>query len=217
VKLDLPSQQEIEAACRDMPLFPLPDISLFPFTILRLHVFEPRYVQLLRDVLSSTKLMAIPSLSDGWEKQSEKPSIESIAGIGYVAQMQELPDDRYLILLIGVGRLLITGEHEQKEMYRRGYGQFLLERDDVRENFQQMKELFIQLLMKKPALSKEIQPLLEEGIKPMHMCNAVGHLLLRQPAIRQEFLCANTLEERCTLIIAEITEILLHNNFGYDA
>ena len=119
--------------------------------------------------------------------------------------------------MIGVGRLSITGEHEQKDLYRRAYGEFLLEEDKMHENFQQMRELFIHLLMKNPQLSKEIQPLLQEGIKPMHMCNAVGHLLLRDPTVRQQFLCYNSLAERCELLIAEISSLLLQNNSGYDA
>ena len=200
-----------------MPLFPLPNVSLIPFTVLRLHVFEPRYVQLVRDAMAGNRLMAIPKLSKGWESEKATPKVDPIAGIGVVAQLQELKDDRYLIVLIGVGRLLILGEHRQQELYRRAYGELLNEPEEETVRFEEMKELFIQLLMSSPQLSKELQPLLGDGIKPLHMVNAIGHILLQDPNVRNEFLCSNEISARCELLIAEITSLLLQKGGGFEA
>ena len=109
------------------------------------------------------------------------------------------------------------GEHRQQDLYRRAYGELLSEPEEETERFEEMKELFIQLLMSSPQLSKELQPLLADGIKPLHMVNAVGHLLLQDPNIRNEFLCSNELSARCELLISEITSLLLQKGGGFEA
>ena len=215
--MSFPSPTELREACQDMPLFPLPNISLIPYTALRLHVFEPRYVQLLKDVMETNRLMAIPCFSNGWEARSKRPDVEAVAGVGKVVQMKELPDNRYLIVLVGVGRLLILGEHEQQDLYRRAYGELLLEPEDETEKFGEMRELFVQLLMTNSELSDNLQPLLEEGIRPVHMCNALGNILLQESERRQQFLCSETLGQRCEMVISEIVELLLHSEDGFDA
>ena len=215
--MSLPTPQELQEACQDMPLFPLPNISLIPFTILRLHVFEPRYVQLLKDCMESNKLMAIPCFAKGWDEIESKPKLEPVSGVGLVAQMKELPDDRYLIILMGVGRILILGEHEQLDPYRRAYGELLLEPEEDTDRYTIMRELFVQLLIKNPALSKNLRALLDEEIQPTHMCNALANIVIQDPDLRQQFLCAETLSERCELVILELTKLLLDNSEGFDS
>ena len=215
--MSFPRPEELREACQDMPLFPLPNISLIPYTALRLHVFEPRYVRLLKDVMQSNQLMAIPCFSNGWEARTERPNLEPVAGVGKVVQMKELPDNRYLIVLIGVGRLLILGEHEQRDLYRRAYGELILEPEDDTEMFGEMRDLFVQLLLVNSELSDNLQPLLEEDIQPIHMCNALGNILLQESEKRQQFLCSETLKQRCEMVISEIMELLLHSEDGFDA
>ena len=214
--MSFPRPEELREACQDMPLFPLPNISLIPYTALRLHVFEPRYVRLLKDVMQSNQLMAIPCFSNGWEARTGRPNLEPIAGVGKVVQMKELPDNRYLIVLIGVGRLLILGEHEHRDLYRRAYGELILEPEDDTEMFGEMRDLFVQLLMVNSELSDNLQPLLEEDIQPIHMCNALGNILLQESEKRQQFLCSETLKQRCEMVISEIMELLLHSEDGFD-
>ena len=53
---------EIEEAMERMPIFPLPQIVLFPQALLPLHIFEPRYRALLKDCLASHRTMALALL-----------------------------------------------------------------------------------------------------------------------------------------------------------
>ncbi|MFN9387902.1 MAG: LON peptidase substrate-binding domain-containing protein, partial [Cyanobacteriota bacterium] len=41
-----------ELAVRELPLFPLPDVVLFPQEVLPLHIFESRYRMMLRTVMA---------------------------------------------------------------------------------------------------------------------------------------------------------------------
>ena len=216
MKVDFPSKEELCLSCLDIPIFPLPNIALIPYTVLRLHVFEPRYIELLHDSMKSNRLMAITRLVDNWQKTSP-PEVESIAGVGFIATIQDLPDNRYLIVLIGVGRIQITREHEQRKLYRRVEGEFMDEANGECSQFTEMKQLFVQLLMSRPQMNKDLHILLEEDIPMLHMINAVGHILIQDPKIRHQFLASSLLSERCDLIISQITTLLLETEVCFDA
>ena len=93
----------------ELPIFPLPGITLFPGGILPLHVFEPRYRQLTRDCLvSARKWMALPMLEPGFEEEYEgRPAVKAVCGVGEVVQFKEHPDGRFDVVLRGIGRVRI--------------------------------------------------------------------------------------------------------------
>ena len=73
------SEQDLAA----LPVFPLPNVVLFPEAILPLHVFEPRYRELVREVLSGRKLMAVARLKPGFEDDYEgRPPVFDVCGVG---------------------------------------------------------------------------------------------------------------------------------------
>ena len=83
-------------------LFPLPNLVLFPHVIQPLHIFEPRYVELLHDAIQSDKLIAIALLAPGWENDYDgRPAIEPVACLGRVMTWQTQPDNRFNLLLLG--------------------------------------------------------------------------------------------------------------------
>lgn len=94
-----------------LPLFPLPDVVFFPQTILPLHVFEPRYRQLVSDCLAGEPWLAVVRLQPGWEKDYEgRPPVFEVAGAGEIIQAEVLADGRYNILLDGRTRVRLLGE-----------------------------------------------------------------------------------------------------------
>ena len=50
------------------PLFPLPNVVLFPRAVLPLHIFEDRYKAMITDALRGNRLIAMALLKPGWEK-----------------------------------------------------------------------------------------------------------------------------------------------------
>ena len=94
-----------------LPLFPLPNIVLFPGAILPLHVFEPRYRELVRHVLSRRKLLGIVRLRPGFESDYEgRPPLFDVCGVGSVIESVEHADGRYDITLRGLARAKIVAE-----------------------------------------------------------------------------------------------------------
>jgi uncharacterized protein len=102
-----------------LAIFPLPDIVLFPGTVLPLHVFEPRYVEMTRDVVAGTRHMAIVRLRPGYQSNYHgRPPIFPVAGFGEVIACQELPGDRFAIAVRGAGRIRVDRELPAERSYR---------------------------------------------------------------------------------------------------
>src|SRR3954470_6986505 len=81
-------------------LFPLPNLVLFPHVIQPLHVFEPRYRQLMADALADDRLMALALPRPGEEEDYHKrPPIHRVVCVGQIDQEDKLPDGRYNLLL----------------------------------------------------------------------------------------------------------------------
>src|SRR5262245_53587958 len=60
---------ELEHFSGRIPLFPLPNLVLFPHILQPLHIFEPRYRKMVADALTSERLLALALLKPGWERE----------------------------------------------------------------------------------------------------------------------------------------------------
>ena len=100
-------------------LFPLPNLVLFPHVLQPLHIFEPRYCDLLEAALADDRLIAMAVLAPGWEKDYEgRPPVHAIACLGQIATHVRLPDGRHNLLLAGVARVRLGEELPSATTYR---------------------------------------------------------------------------------------------------
>jgi Lon protease-like protein len=100
-------------------LFPLPNVVLFPFVMLPLHIFEPRYRQMTGDALATDRLIAMALLQPGWEPDYEgEPAVYPVACLGRIIAEQRLQNGRYNILLRGIRRIRIRQEVHNGRLYR---------------------------------------------------------------------------------------------------
>lgn len=91
-----------------IPLFPLPGALLLPRARLPLHVFEPRYLAMLDDVLKTReRLIGIIQPRPAPEGQRR---LQSIGCAGRVVSFTETEDHRYMIVLTGVSRFRMVRE-----------------------------------------------------------------------------------------------------------
>jgi len=101
-----------------LPLFPLPNMVFFPETRLPLHVFEPRYRQLVTDVVASDQRFGIVLLRPGWENDYfGAPAVHATGTLGEIEQSVPLDDGRFNILVRGQVRFRIVDE-VLREPYR---------------------------------------------------------------------------------------------------
>ena len=90
-----------QLAVRELPLFPLPDVVLFPQEVLPLHIFEPRYRMLLRTVMEEDRRFGVIR----WDPQSQ-----AMADVGCCAEIihcQTQDDDRSNIVTLGQQRFRV--------------------------------------------------------------------------------------------------------------
>ena len=99
-----------------IPVFPLPGALLLPRARLPLHLFEPRYLAMLDDVLKTSNRLI------GMVQPYETPGggrLHAIGCAGKVTAFSETEDGRYMITLSGASRFRIMGEVEGFTPYRR--------------------------------------------------------------------------------------------------
>jgi uncharacterized protein len=83
-----------------LPLFPLPNVVLFPNVFLPLHIFEPRYREMVADALASDRMIGMVLLRPGWERNYEgRPPVYPIGCSGVMTHAERLRDGRYDIVL----------------------------------------------------------------------------------------------------------------------
>ncbi|HET9960962.1 MAG TPA: LON peptidase substrate-binding domain-containing protein [Nitrospiraceae bacterium] len=98
-----------------IPLFPLPTVVFFPKTYLPLHIFEPRYRQMVADAAAAGQCIGMALLKEGWEDQYyENPAIFAMGCVGRLVSVQRLSDGRSNILLQGLERYEIREEFFDK-------------------------------------------------------------------------------------------------------
>ncbi len=103
-----------------VPLFPLPDVYLFPGTFIPLHIFEPRYRQMVEDSLDGPGRIVIASPLEYEATSTDKrPEVHPIAGLGEIARHERLDDGRFMIWLAGLTRVHIVGEPPSERLYRK--------------------------------------------------------------------------------------------------
>jgi ATP-dependent Lon protease len=100
-------------------LFPLPNLVLFPNVIQNLHIFEPRYCEMLSDALESDDLITMALLDRGWEENYEsQPRIARSVCIGRIINHTPLGDGRHNIMLAGLHRARIVEELDVETAFR---------------------------------------------------------------------------------------------------
>jgi len=100
-----------------IPVFPLPGALLLPRSRLPLHLFEPRYLQMMDDVLkTSDRLIGMVQPYDSAGKAGE---LHSIGCAGRLTAFSETEDGRYMVTLSGMSRFRISSEIEGFSPYRR--------------------------------------------------------------------------------------------------
>ena len=98
------------------PLFPLSGVLLLPRGHLPLNIFEPRYLNMIDDVMGSDRVIALVQTREGGERA--RPALAAVGCLGRVTSFAETSDGRYLIELSGVCRFRLGPELNAPTPYR---------------------------------------------------------------------------------------------------
>jgi uncharacterized protein len=102
-----------------LPLFPLPNVVLFPNVFLPLHIFEARYREMVADAIATDRMIGMVLLRPGWERDYDgRPPVYRVGCSGVVTHVERLPDGCYNLVLRGLERFQIV-EEDRERSYRR--------------------------------------------------------------------------------------------------
>jgi Lon protease-like protein len=94
-----------------IPLFPLPNVVLFPRMPLPLHIFEPRYRAMVRDAAQGHKVIGMVLLRGNWERDYEGcPDIFRVGTGGILTEVEALTGGRFNIILVGTREFRVEEE-----------------------------------------------------------------------------------------------------------
>ena len=117
------------ATIRHLPLFPLP-LVLLPNEFLPLHIFEPRYRQMLKDVGLDKNMFGVSFFSTT-DSFIEKPAAGTVGCVAEIREVQSAPEGRSNILTVGVVRYRLLDYIETGEPYLVGDVEFF---EDFKED-----------------------------------------------------------------------------------
>jgi ATP-dependent Lon protease len=196
-------------------LFPLPNLVLFPHVLQPLHIFEPRYRQMLEEALAADRLIAMALLAPGWEPLYEqRPPLYPIACLGRVATYHRLADGRYNLLLQGLKRVALVKELPPTKPFREAEVQvredvYPLETTSQRPRLQRdLMQAFKQALPRLPEGMDQLEHLLRADVSLGMLTDLAAYTLELALDVKQRLLAEANVDCRARMLLAELKAIV---------
>src|SRR4051812_9085969 len=175
-----------------VPLFPLPNVVLFPRAVLPLHIFEERYKAMTRHALEGDRRIAMALLRPGWEKSyHNRPEIEPVVCVGSILTYEQLPDGSYNFLLQGTARARIVSE-VGSEPYRlarlRRLDEAPADEDELTARREAMAEAFAGGPLAATAAGRQFQRLLDTSLTTSDLADLIAFNLIEGVELKQSLL-----------------------------
>lgn len=188
---------------RYAPVFPLPNLTLFPQTSAVYHIFESRYREMVTSALEGERLIAMALLKPGYEESYYgNPEIFPMGCLGEINSFEELEDGKFNIVLKGLERVGF-GELVQDYPYRVAT-LTNLDEDDIETDLQLEKEALLQRLDYLAKHSEEkidFSPLLHRDQSGISLVNLVAKTLPVTPEEQYELLSMDKVRERAERVL----------------
>jgi Lon protease-like protein len=198
-----------------LPLFPLPNVVLFPGVYLPLHIFEPRYRAMVVDALDGDRLIGMVLLRPGFEEDYEgRPPVFDVGCAGVITHHERLQDGRFNIVLQGTERFRIRGEDHSRP-YRVGNVDSLAESVSTQplevRSIRQRLESLVTVLVEKHRGELSIPP----SMSDVDVIHALAQYLELAPLEKQAILEMDSLLSRASAL-ADLLEMhsLAHGGMG---
>ena len=185
-----------------LAIFPLPNVVLFPHVFLPLHIFEPRYREMVGDVLAGDRLIGMVLLRDGWDRHADpNPPIYPVGCAGRITHAESLPGGRYNIVLRGVERFRVRDE-DRSRAYRVAEIEAMVDdpppedRERLRADRRRLDVLLDRRLAQTGSESR-----LPRNMADAELVNALAQYLEFEPVEKQALLETGGPSERCAVLI----------------
>ena len=185
-----------------IPVFPLPNVVLFPRMLLPLHIFEPRYRAMVADALRGDRIIGMVLLRPGYEADYEgRPPIYPVGCAGVITHSEPLGDGRYNIVLRGLEKFRVAGEDRSKP-YRLAHVEPIPEanaapdREALRRDRTKLEALLAAVIERSGS-----DPKFPPAVPDEDLVNALAQYIQLEPLERQALLERNGVLDRCRGLI----------------
>jgi Lon protease-like protein len=191
------SEIEIPA---EVPVMTLNETILFPQAMMPLYIFEPRYRQMLEDVLNDARIFAVAALDPNQEEAEILETPYSIAGVGVVRACKQNPDGTSNLILQGLARVKFE-EIVAEEPYRRArISQIMSQSDASGESLSAIQPSLISLVQTQMRLGapipKEVLQFLSNIKEPENVLDLAIYTLCSSSKLKQQLLETSGILER---------------------
>lgn len=190
-------------------LFPLPNLVLFPHVLQPLHVFEPRYRELLEESLATDRLIAMAVLAPGWESDYEgRPPVFPMACLGRVSTHCRVKGGSYNVLLMGVKRVKLVRELAPRKGFREAQvalcEDFYPAGKAQQAQQEELRRALVRVLPLLPEAREQIGQLLAADVPLAMLADMISYMLDIDLDAKQELLCELNVQRRVELLLGHL-------------
>ena len=185
-----------------IPIFPLPNVVLFPNVFLPLHIFESRYREMVKDALASDRIIGMVLLQPGFEANYEgRPNVYPVGCAGVITHSEPLPDGRFDIVLRGLEKFRMIGEDTTRP-YRLAHIEAVPEQASetdcaaIKQHRQRLE-----VLLTASADHRRAESRLPSTVPDQDLINALAQYAAFEPIERQALLECDGALSRCLSLI----------------
>jgi len=185
-----------------IPIFPLPNVVLFPNVFLPLHIFESRYRTMVKDALASDRIIGMVLLQPGFEANYEgRPRVYPVGCAGVITHSEPLPDGRFNIVLRGLEKFRVTSEDESRP-YRLANIEAVPEVASESECAAiRQHRVRLEALLAATAEHRRAETRLPSTVPDQDLVNALAQYASFEPIERQALLECDGILPRCMALI----------------
>jgi hypothetical protein len=202
-----------------IPIFPLPNVVLFPNVFLPLHIFEPRYRKMVDEALGGDRIIGMVLLRPGWEGDYEgRPPVYPIGCAGVITHAERLADGRFNIVLRGMEKFRVVGEDTSRS-FRLAHVTAMPEAlgEAVRAEMRSERRRLEAILVPHSDDGREMRdPKVPTSMPDEDLVNALAQYLEFEPVEKQALLERDGLLERCRSLIELLEMKVLVNRHSWD-
>ena len=196
-----------------IPIFPLSNFIIFPYTTVPLNIFEPRYLEMINDSLKTNKFIGLIQPKEN--NINSIPDLHEIGCLGKITKFEGTSSGKYLINLNGLSRFRIIKEIKNNKPYRECEISFEDYSDDLNLQKEDLKFSDLEIIFKdlKSLFEKKGYVINWKSLEKQNLYETINALAMASPFSLEEkqiLLESKNLEIRKN----KIAEIL--NTYNYD-
>ncbi len=195
-------------------LFPLPNLVMFPHVVQPLHIFEPRYREMVEEALETDQLIAMAHLKPGWELEYDaRPPIAPVTCIGRIVSHTQLDDGKFNILLLGLRRATIARELPLTHSFREAQVTVLEDRyatSAAQQRAALQRELlrcFRRFTPESPAAQEQFESLMNNRLPLGVLADVISFTMKFDVDLKQRLLSEADVDRRARLLVDELRRL----------